>query len=72
MLDIKATFAICWLSQMVKTFCVDALVKYFPIAARTHDSPRQLLPVLLRHLNRSTHIISLYFNILRLKSLKIN
>jgi len=46
-LDIEATFTICWLSQMVRALAIDALVKYLPIAAGTHDSPRQLLPVLL-------------------------
>jgi hypothetical protein len=46
-LDIEAAFAIYWLSEMVRAFRIDALVEYLASIAGAHDSPWQLLPVLL-------------------------
>jgi hypothetical protein len=59
-LGIQATFAIYWLSQMVRASGIDALVEYLASVAGAHDCPRQLLPVLLFHSQRSTHMFSLF------------
>jgi hypothetical protein len=52
---------------MVWALGIDALVEYLAIAARTHNCPRQLLPVLLFHRRSSTHLISLLFYFIVLK-----
>jgi hypothetical protein len=42
---IEATFAKVWLSQMIWTTFIHALVEYLPLFARTHDSPGKFIPV---------------------------